>query len=1007
MFMLRKSRPFFFLVLLLLNCLAVLAQSRNITGKITDQSTGQPLTGVTITVKGTTITAISNAQGEFALTVPSSNATLVISYVGMGTQEVDVASRSYIPVAMSSTQKSMDEVVVIGYGTVKKRDLTGAVSSIKGEEIVRTPTFNAVQAMQGRISGVDITRASGVAGAGSNITVRGNRSINGNNSPLYVIDGFQGGNISDLNPNDIESIDVLKDASSTAIYGAQGANGVIIVTTKKGTAGKTSVSYDGYYGINGYTSFPKPRLGEDYIQLRREAYRSAGLWSSPADDAKLFPNSYEKNAVDAGQWVDWFDLLNRNGQQQSHTVSIRGGSEKTKSFLSLGYFREEGMLRRNDFNRYNLRFNIDHNVFRWMKAGILSQITYTNLNSRRDPLSVALSTVPLGVPYDDEGNINLYPLDDNQATLSPLTDERGELIAKDNTIRTNLLANAYLEINPISDLTFRSNFGTTLNFFRRGIFNGATSLSQRNNPINSASMNDGLSRYFNWDNIITYNKKFTDHLLTLTGVVSYLQSEADNLEGQGDNQLLASQGFYNLGASPSPLISSNYEGWNNLSFAGRVNYSYKSKYLLSATWRADGASRLGVDHKWDYFPSVGLGWNISRESFLQDANWLSNLKLRASWGKAGNYGINPYGTQSLLIAAQNMGFGDVQQSLYYFNPTIGNPGLKWETSTTTNFGLDFGLLSNRITGTLEVYNTVTSDILLRRSLPFSTGVTDVWQNIGETQNKGVELSLNSRNIVQKNFSWNSTVTFTKNHEEITQLIGDQQVIMGKTPETESLLVGHPIQSFYSYQKLGIWQTKDASLAGLYKFGNTPFEPGDLRVADINGDSIINTSDRTYLGSTTPDFVLGFQNKFTLKGFDLGVFLFWRYGQMMNAEFLGRYNPSGEGSGPAGLDYWTPENPTNDFPRPGYQQRFIDIPAYQALYFVDGSYFKIKNITLGYTFPKSVAGKVGADRIRLYATGNNIFTKAKSHLVTNYDPERGGAESAPLSRQFVFGVNLGF
>ena len=927
----------------------------------------------------------------------------------MGTQEIELRHRTSITVNMSATQKTMDEVVVIGYGTVKKRDLTGAVSSIKGEEIVRTPTFNPVEAMQGRVAGVDITRASGVAGSGSNIFVRGERSINGVNTPLYVIDGFQGGSISDLNPNDIESIDVLKDASATAIYGAQGANGVIIVTTKKGTAGKTSISYSGYYGINGYTAFPEPRLREDYIQLRREAFRAAGQWSGPADDPKLFPKASEWNAVQANQWVNWYDLLNRNGRQQSHTISVRGGTEKTKSLLSLGYFREEGMLKRNDFTRYDVRFNLDHNLFKWLKAGLLSQIAYSNLNSRRDPLSVVLSTVPLGIPFDSAGNVNLYPLNGDPSVLSPLTDERGDLIAKDNTIRTNIMANAYLEINPIHDLTIRSNFGSTLNFNRRGIFNAATSLAQRNNPVNSSSMTAGFSRFFNWVNIVTYNKKISNHALTLTGVVSYLQSDDDNVQGSGDAQLLASQGYYNLGAAQQNVaISSGYTGWNNLSFAGRLNYSYNSKYLLTATYRADGASRLAPGHKWDYFPSVGLGWNINRESFLSNATWLTDLKLRATWGKAGNYGINPYGTQSTLVISQNMGFGDVQQTVYQFNPTIGSPDLKWETSTTTNLGLDFGLTNNRISGSVELYKTITTDILLLRALPFSSGVSNVWQNIGETENKGIEVTVNSRNIVQRNFSWNTTATFTKNHEEITKLIGSQQTIIGNpTPETMSLLVGHPIHSFYSYLKQGIWQAKDADLAARYKFGNTPFKAGEIRVLDVNGDSSINTNDRIYLGSTQPDFVLGLQNSFTYRGFDLAVFLFWRYGQMLNAEFLGRYNPSGEGSGPANLNYWTPENSTNDFPRPKMGARFIDIPAYQALYFVDGSYFKIKTITLGYTFGKSIASKIGGENIRLYATGNNIFTRAKSHLVKDYDPERGGAESSPLSRQFVFGLNLGF
>jgi outer membrane receptor protein involved in Fe transport len=345
--------------------------------------------------------------------------------------------------------------------------------------------------------------------------------------------------------------------------------------------------------------------------------------------------------------------------------------------------------------------------------------------------------------------------------------------------------------------------------------------------------------------------------------------------------------------------------------------------------------------------------------------------------------------------------------MYQFRPLIGNKDLKWETSATTNIGLDFSILNNRVTGTFEWYNTITSDILLLRALPRSTGVSNVYQNIGETQNRGVELSLNTRNIVQKDFKWNSTVTFTRNREEITKLVDTLKVIIGATPETQSLLLGHPIASFYSYNKLGIWQADKADLAARYKFGTTPFKPGDIWAEDINGDSLINTNDRTYLGSAVPDFVLGFQNNFTYKGFDLGVFLFWRYGQMMNAEFLGRYNPSGEGSGPANLDYWTPENPTNDFPRPTRGAQLINYHAYQALNFIDGSYFKIKNITLGYTFSKPVAKRIAADQIRLYVTGNNIFTSAKSHLAKDYDPERGGAESSPLSRQFVFGINLGF
>ncbi len=522
-------------------------------------------------------------------------------------------------------------------------------------------------------------------------------------------------------------------------------------------------------------------------------------------------------------------------------------------------------------------------------------------------------------------------------------------------------------------------------------------------------MTSSFNRYFNWDNIVTYNKKISDHNFTATGVVSYIQSTITDLSASGERQLLASQAYYNLTATQQNRnLGSGFISSNNLSFAGRLNYNYKSKYLLTISQRADGASRLAPGNKWAYFPSAAIAWNIAEENFLSTtSSWLSNLKLRASWGEAGNYGIDVYGTQSVIVPAQNIGFGDVQGSMYQFRPLVGNKDLEWETSATTNIGLDFGIVKNRINGSVEWYNTKTSGILFVRPLPRSSGVSSVLQNIGETQNRGVEVSLNTRNVIQNNFQWNSTITFTSNNEKITKLPDTLQIIVGATPETQSLILGKPISSFYSYNKLGIWQTDKSDLAARYRFGSSPFRPGDLMIEDINGDSVINTSDRTYLGSTVPDFVLGFQNNFTYKNFDLGVFLFWRYGQMMNAEFLGRYNPSGEGSGPANLNYWTPENPTNDFPRPRQGQRYIDIPAYQAIPFIDGSFFKVKNITLGYTFAKPVISKIGASNIRLYATGNNIFTKAKSHLAKDYDPERGGAESGPLSRQFVFGMNVGF
>jgi TonB-linked SusC/RagA family outer membrane protein len=1008
----RKS---LFFLLLSLCSLTLFAQQKIVSGKITDQTTGQPIQGVNVSIKGTTTTVVTDAAGAFSIPAPSPQSVLVISYVGFGTQEITVGNQETISISMSNTLKGMDEVVVIGYGTVKRRDLTGSVSTLKGSEITQTPTFNAVEAMQGRVPGVDVTRSSGAAGAGSNIRVRGNRSISGNNDPLYIIDGFQGGNPADLNAYDIESIEVLKDASATAIYGSRGANGVILITTKKGLSGKTTVSYDGFYGVNGFTEFPKTRLGDEYIQLRREAYRNSLIggvpeWQTPADDPKLFPNAAEYAAVQQGQWVDWYDLVNRNGTQQSHTVSIRGGSEKTRLYLSTGYYKEEGMLTRNDYTRYNLRLNADQTLAKWAKAGVQSQVAYFNQNSRQDPLSVILSTTPFGIPYDSSGRVNLYPVAGSVSTLSPITDERGDTVASNNTIRTNLLANAYLELTPVKGLSFRSSFGVNLNFSRQGTYNSATSLAQRNTRNIVASQATAFFRSLTWDNVLTYSTQFRDdHSLTITGVQSYLQNDLDNFSATGMSQLLGSQLYYNLGATAGTTrgLTSGFVGSNLLSFAGRINYSYKGKYLLSVTERADGASRLSPGNKWDYFPSVAVGWNLSDEKFMENVRWIDNLKIRGSWGITGNYGIAEYGTQSGIFPAQNIGFGDIQATMYQFNARIGNPDLKWEKSYSTNLGFDMSFLSNRFNATVELYRTVTKDIILERSLPRSTGVSTVYQNVGETVNKGIELALTSQNIRNRDFRWTTIATFTRNNEEITKLVDSLKVILGPSPENSSLLLGHPIQSFYSYRKLGIWQLDKSDLAARYRFGTTPFKPGDIWVEDFNGDSLIDTKDRQFLGSAVPKFVLGLQNNFSYKGLDLGIYMFFRYGQMINAEFLGRYNPSGEGSGPASFDYWTPENPTNDFPRPRKGAQLINYAAYQSLNYIDGSYFKLKTVTLGYTFPKKMASKVFASNIRIYATGNNLFTKAKSHFLDEYDPERGGAESSPLSRQVVVGVNLDF
>jgi len=1027
--MYQKLAKGFWAVLLVFNCLSALAQPRTVTGKITDQATGLPLTGVNVNVKGTTTTVVSDANGNFSIAVPSSGSSLVFSYVGYGTLEKPVGNETTFSVVMSSTQKTMDEVVVIGYGTARRRDLTGSVTSIKNDVITQTPTHNALEAIEGRAAGVDITRTSGAPGSGVNISVRGFKSIPGTrdeiyqrNSPLIIIDGFQGGDLSTLNSNDIESIDILKDASATAIYGAQGANGVIIVTTKRGSAGKVRVNYNGYYGVNEFV-YPDLRIGEEYLNLRREALRTTGNWSSPADDNKLFTTlPGEATAVQAGDWVDWIDLLSRNGRLNNHNISVSAGNDKTKVFFSTGYFNEQGVVRNADYKRYNLRLNLDQNISKIFKAGLTSQVTFSNQNNRRDPLSQAFTISPLGQVYDSNGVINQYPLAYGTASdnrISPLADERTPFISRDNIVRTNVLAGGYLELTPLRGLTIRSNFNATLDFSRRGTYNDKTSLAQNGSGLSVASQTTGNTRFLDWNNVLTYSKTFnSDHKITLTGITSYLRSDEDQLTASGTGQVLASQLYYGLSGTDadSRSITSPFFRWVNLAYAGRINYSYKGKYVLYLSGRYDGASRLSEGHKWDFFPSGGIAWNISDESFLEDVKAISDLKLRATYGVSGNYNIDIYGTQSGLTYSSRMSFGEVPAPAYFFNPTVGNPDLGWEKSATVNLGLDFGLLDNRITGSIDAFRTRTSDILYKRGLPQSTGVVDVYENIASTLNRGIEAAVTSQNIRGEDLRWSTTVTFSKIHQEIVDVVNGNDIIHPTASERESLLIGHPITSFYTYVKEGIWQTDEAAEAAAYHW-NTPtgatFKPGDIKLKDISGpngkpDGVIDaTYDRTYIGSTVPDWVGGLQNTINYKNFDLGVFLLFRYGQTIDAEILGRYNPGGLGNSPSVIDYWTPENPTNDFPRPFENGSIINYNGYQTLTFVDGSFFKVKTLTLGYTLPKSISRKIASDNIRFYITGNNLYTKTRSHLIRGYDPERGGSLSNPIGRQFVFGINAGF
>ncbi|GGZ23624.1 SusC/RagA family TonB-linked outer membrane protein [Echinicola pacifica] len=973
-------------------CFGVQAQEVKITGVVSATEFEGGLPGATILEKGTNNGTVTDVNGKFSISV-SEGATLVFSSVGYISQEKKVANSSSLKVSLEPDITNLEEVVVIGYGTVKKRDLTGAVTSVKSEDIRQVPAQNPLESIQGKVAGVDITRGSGSSSSGINIRIRGNRSIGAGNNPLFIVDGVQTGNIDNINPNDIESMEFLKDASSTAIYGWQGANGIVIVTTKKGATGTPKVTFNSYFGLSQVSRYPSVMNGDEYAAIKREANRTTGKWSSEADDPLIF-NTQELAAVQNGDWIDYQDLLFKNGTQQNYNIGVNAGSDKTKVYTSLDYYSEKGILKFDDIKRYTLRANVDHTFNNWVKAGLQSQVANRDESYRRDPLNMANKIIPLGTVYDENGDFIVYPL--GGSSISPLADEQVDVFSNTGKI-TDVIANVYLELKPFAGFSFRSNFGSSISNSRIGLFEGSNSIS-RNGGNSRAQYTASNSRFFNWDNVINYSKEIKDHSFAITALSSYVQNEGDNVLAQGESQLLPGQLYFGLGNAPDNItINSGYAKWNVLSFAARLNYNYKGKYLITLTDRADGASRLSKGNKWAFFPSAAFAWRIVDENFMENIASISELKLRLSYGVAGNSGIQPYGTQSSLTRMP-MAFGESSFQGFTFSPLLGNPDAGWELSATTNLGVDFGLWKNRLSATVDIYDTRTSDLLLPRGLPPTTGVQQVYQNIGKTRNHGVEIGLNTVNIESKDFQWESMITFTRNQEEIVSLVTEGVDDIGN-----GWFVGEPISVFYDYEKLGIWQSSEADEA--QSFGQAP---GDIKVRDLNGDGQIDAvNDRKVLGGDNrPNWFGGLNNKINYKGFDLSVYLFARWGQTINPNFLSRYDrQSNLNNSSTAIDYWTPENPTNEYPRPNAGLSGSSTLYWSTIGYVDGSYIRLRNLSLGYTLP--VKDNPLFSNVRIYLSGTNLLTWTKSSKLDEYDPERGGGESFPMLKSYMFGLNLGF
>lgn len=968
------------LVVFLFGSLRGFAQNA-ISGRVSSPE-NEPLVGVTIKIKDSPSGTTTDADGNFRLNAASSD-VLIFAYTGYAAQEVPVGTNAIFNIILKTNESLLDEVVVIGYGQVKRSNVVGAISSIKTEELQKVPTTNVMESLQGKLPGVDITRSSGAAGAGINVLVRGNRSLTASNSPLFIVDGIQYNSIQDLNPNDIQSMEVLKDAASTAIYGSRGANGVILITTKKGGKGKTRISFNSYAGSSELFGYPKVFTAEEYKQYRREANRTTGNWTGPQDDGKIFGSLLNSTGT------VWPDRFLSNGTQQDYQLGIASGTDKTNFYLSLDYFKERGLLVHDQLKRYTVRLNVDHSLSKMFKVGTQNQVTFYDQDIRQDPLNTANKLVPLEVPYDSVGNI--VPWLNNNRTVNPLLDESEDNWSNNNRT-SRVFTSGYVEFKPFNGLTFRSNLGVEITNSRDGLYAGTlTVLRNGAKPLAryTAAQNVG----YNLENVLIYDKSFGRHALTLTGVQSVLGSRREEVTAQGSNQLLAYQLYYGLGnANEDVSTNSNFVSSKLLSYTGRIQYGFADKYLLMLTGRSDGASQLGAGNKWAFFPSAAAAWRLSQEKFLVNSNLISDLKIRVSYGVAGNSAVQPYATQSYLTRVP-FAFDETPAIGYAFGSRLGNPDLEWEISKTANIGLDFGLWKGRLSGTLDVFQTKTENLLLERLLPLSSGFSRVTENIGKTETQGVELSLNATAVRTKAITWNVGANWFKVNEKIVELATNSNDV------ANGWFIGQPTQAFYDYEKLGIWQTEELEEAK--KFNQAP---GDIKVRDQNGDGKIDaTNDRIILGTARPDWSANLNSDLRILNFDFSLQFFMRWGQMMNYDFVGVYDPQANENS-LQHTYWTPENPSNEFPRPNANRSRSATLYYSSLFYRDGSFAKLRAATVGYTLPKNLLERLRIAKCRVYVTGRNLFVHSK---VDNYDPERGGAQTYPMNRLYVGGINLEF
>jgi TonB-linked SusC/RagA family outer membrane protein len=970
-----------------------------ITGKIVNAA-NEPMARVTIVQKGTTNGTTTDEQGNFSLNISGNDAILVISSVGYKTQEIIIKGNNTVNITLEEDKKAIDEVVVVGYGTKKRSDITGSVSSVPKQRLSQLPVTNILHAIEGSVAGVNVTQTSSVPGSSAAVLIRGQNTITAGTGPFIVVDGVPfsktGGVTNDINPNDIASIEILKDASATAIYGVNGANGVILITTKRGTTGKPVIRYNAYKGYDNIAHLLKPLSPQDYVQKYADWFKQVNPTQTQVN---VLPNAYEIANYNAGKTVDWIKESTQQGKIQDHNLSISGGTKDVKYYLSGDYLKQLGPVKGYQYHRASLRSNLDVTVTDYLTLGTSLSYANNNYDGGRANFYLAAAMSPYGTLYNPTGQYEIYPMNPELLYANPLLG-----LNTDRTDRSNnLTGNAYAEIKfkgVLNGLRYRFNAGYTFVTTRFGSYTGRNA----NNAIGSANASSSETNNWVGENIVTYEKNFGVHHIDLTGLFSAQQRNFFTA-GTVANGFINDELSYNqLGAGATISGATlnfngvNYSGsyrdkYSLVSQMGRVNYSYRSKYLLTVTARRDGSSVMGSNtSKYAVFPSFAAAWNVSKESFMQNIPLINNLKFRTSYGKAGNEAIGVYGT---ITTAGSVRFPfNGASAIGVLASNLGNANLHWESSKTFNAGLDFAILTNRINGSVDIYRTQTEGLLLRRNLPVITGYSFVLDNLGITKNNGIEVTINSENFAGTNFKWQTAIAFSSNKNRIVDLYGDKKDDAGNR-----WYIGQPIGVIYDYKMIGVWQAgEDRSQV------DPGAKDGDLKFEDINGDKKITPDDRMILGQTAPKWIGGLTNTFHYKNFHLSIFIQTFQGALKNNVTLTFADEAGRMNIPIDAGYWTAANKNNSRPALGYTNtKGYGYPS-------DNSYTRIKDVTLSYTFPQTLLDKVKLGSLTLYASGRNLHTFTKW---VGWDPEnnysfRGSGDwtnNYPLTRAIVFGANI--